>query len=107
MQRADRSAHRRRSHAGGRAEDARMRILTLCGSLRGSSSNRSVLRAFGRLAPATISVEHYAGIGTLPHFNPDLDCEDKAPPHEVVKLRRAIGEAAAVVISTPEYAHGL
>jgi NAD(P)H-dependent FMN reductase len=57
--------------------------------------------------PSTVSVDHYAGIGALPHFNPDLDREEEAPPHEVAEFRRAIGEAVAVVISTPEYAHGL
>ena len=84
-----------------------MRILTLCGSLRSRSSNRSILHAFGRLMPSAISVEHYGGIDVLPHFNPDHDHEEEPPPHEVSNLRRAIGQADAVVISTPEYAHGL
>jgi chromate reductase len=84
-----------------------MRILTLCGSLRSRSSNQSILHAFGRLASSKISIEHYARIGALPHFNPDLDREGETPPHEVAALRTLIGGAAAVVISTPEYAHAL
>jgi chromate reductase len=84
-----------------------MRILTLCGSLRRRSSNQSILHSFARLVPSTIAVEHFDGIAALPHFNPDLDSEDAVPPPEVAKLRRAISEASAVVISTPEYAHGL
>jgi chromate reductase, NAD(P)H dehydrogenase (quinone) len=84
-----------------------MRILTLCGSLRSRSSNRAVLQAYGRLMPSMVAVEHYRGIGQLPHFSPDLDCEHGSPPPEVAVLRQAVGGAAAVVISTPEYAHGL
>jgi chromate reductase len=59
------------------------------------------------LMPSTVLVEHYGGIGALPHFSPDLDREDESPPPKVAELRQAIGGAAAVVISTPEYAHGL
>jgi NAD(P)H-dependent FMN reductase len=44
----------------------------------------------------------YGGIGELPHFNPDLDAEPL--PAAVVELRRAIDDADAVLICTPEYA---
>lgn len=84
-----------------------MRILTLCGSLRAGSSNRAMLRAYERVAPADISFEHYEGVGALPHFNPDLDREGEALPHEVTGLRTLVREADVVMISTPEYAHGL
>jgi NAD(P)H-dependent FMN reductase len=82
-----------------------MRILTLCGSLRARSSNRAILRAYERVAPAGVVFEHYDRIGALPHFNPDLDDVD-APP-EVAALRASLAGADAVVISTPEYAHAL
>ena len=82
-----------------------MKLVTLCGSLRASSSNRALLRAYGRLAPASISVQHYEQLGELPHFNPDLDTE--TVPHSVGTLRNLVASADAVVISTPEYAHGL
>src|SRR5438045_1271287 len=84
-----------------------MQILTLCGSLRARSSNRAMLQAYARLAPAEITFEHYERLGALPHFNPDLDREGAAPPPEVAALRRSITEPGAVVTSTPEYAHGL
>lgn len=84
-----------------------MKILTLCGSLRGRSSNRAVLRAYERLAPSELAFEHYDRTGLLPHFNPDLECSEGALPDEPAGLRRSIGEADAVLISTPEYAHGL
>ena len=82
-----------------------MRILTLCGSLRARSSNRAILQAYERLAPSSISVQHYEQLGELPHFNPDLD--GATVPHEVGALRSLVASADAVVISTPEYAHGL
>jgi NAD(P)H-dependent FMN reductase len=50
-------------------------------------------------------VTHYERLGALPHFNPDDDAEPL--PAEVIAWRAAIAAADAVVISTPEYAHGL
>ena len=82
-----------------------MKILTLCGSLRANSSNRAILRAYEQLAPSIISVQHYEQLGELPHFNPDLDTETL--PQQVGTLRSLMARADAVVISTPEYAHGL
>ena len=82
-----------------------MNVLTLCGSLRVQSSNRAMLRAFARLAPAGVTVVHYERLGALPHFSPDDDAEPL--PAEVVALRAAIAAADAIAISTPEYAHGL
>ncbi len=82
-----------------------MKLLTLCGSLRARSSNGAILRAYAQLAADHADVEHYAGIASLPHFNPDADHEPVGP--EVGALRRCVREADAVVISTPEYAHAL
>ena len=82
-----------------------MRILTLCGSLRARSSNRALLRAYERLAPSTVTFEHYDRASALPHFNPDAD--GATMPPDVALLRSAVAAADAVVISTPEYAHAL
>lgn len=47
----------------------------------------------------------YAGLADLPAFNPDLDIE---PPHPSVRaLREQIADADALIISCPEYAHGV
>jgi NAD(P)H-dependent FMN reductase len=62
------------------------------------------LRAVAALAPAGVEVEIYNGIVDLPHFNPDL--ESKEPP-SVLDLRNRISNADAVLISSPEYAHGV
>ncbi len=84
-----------------------MRILTLCGSLRARSSNRAVLRAYGRLVASQATVVHYERLGALPHFNPDMDRETETLPIEVADLRRQIAAADALIISTPEYVHAL
>src|SRR6185436_18337546 len=41
---------------------------------------------------------------SLPHFDPDLEA---APPETVVRFDRACVEAAGLLISVPEYAHGI
>jgi chromate reductase len=80
-------------------------ILTLCGSLRTQSSNRSLLGAAGRIAPVGVAFDHYTAIDRLPHFNPDI--EHTALPVEVADLRRRVGAADAILISCPEYARGI
>lgn len=80
-------------------------LLALSGSLRLGSSNTVLLEAAGLLAPAGMQIEPYQGIGTLPHFNPDLD-EDN-PPEVVMALRHRVGAADGLLISCPEYARGI
>jgi chromate reductase len=58
----------------------------------------------GTVATLTSSTT-YAGLGDLPHFNPD---DDRDPLHPAVaELRAAINAADAILICTPEYAGGL
>jgi chromate reductase, NAD(P)H dehydrogenase (quinone) len=47
----------------------------------------------------------YANLGVLPHFNPDLDGD--TPPPTVLELRAEVGLAEGLMISSPEYAHGV
>ena len=84
-----------------------MRILSLCGSLRARSSNAAILEAAAQLAPDGVRIQRFAGIGDLPHFNPDLDREGDAPPPAVVRWRSRLRESAAVLVSSPEYVHGV
>ena len=49
----------------------------------------------------------YEGLGGLPHFNPDLDEEGAEVPPPVRELRDLLIGADAIVISSPEYAHGV
>ncbi len=81
-----------------------MKNLALNGSLRARSSNGAVLLSALALTDATSTV---ADLAALPHFNPDLDGADDAPPAPVAALRRAVAEADAVLVVSPEYAHGV
>ncbi|HET9989479.1 MAG TPA: NAD(P)H-dependent oxidoreductase [Kofleriaceae bacterium] len=78
-----------------------MKLFALSGSLRATSSTAAIVRAIARIDG--VELEH-ANIAELPHFSPDLD---EAPPASVLALRAAIGAADAMVIVTPEYAHGM
>ena len=85
--------------------DAPLTLLGISGSLRTASSNTAVLQAAALLLPPGIALTVYDGLGTLPHFNPDLDGDTPPPP--VQALRSAVGRAAGLVLSSPEYAHGI
>ena len=61
-----------------------------------------------QLAPEGMRISLFSGLDGLPHFNPDLDREDSIGlPTEVARFRQLVAEADALLISTPEYAHGL
>ena len=81
-----------------------MHILAISGSLRAASHNSALLRAASRLAPADMVVDVFSGIGDLPLFNPDIEASD---PPSVARLRNCVISADAVVIASPEYAHGI
>lgn len=82
-----------------------MRIVAISGSLRTSSSTSALLHLAATVAPEHVEVTFYDGIGDLPHFTPDLDTDE--PPPAVQTLRATLREADALVICTPEYAHGM
>jgi len=80
-------------------------ILAISGSLRASSSNSAVIRAARELAPPGLSVVIYEGLGDLPHFNFDLDGE--RIPQPAAAWRQLVARSAGLLISSPEYAHGV
>jgi NAD(P)H-dependent FMN reductase len=81
-----------------------MKVLALSGSLRAASINSTCLRAAAHLAPAGIEVRVHAALGDLPLFNPDLEAQ--VPP-AVGRLRSEVAAAEALLIASPEYAHGV
>ncbi len=81
-----------------------MRILAIPGSLRVASINAALLRAAARVAPPGIVVGVFSGLGDLPLFNPDL--ESPLPPR-VHSFRERVAAADALLIASPEYAHGV
>ncbi len=81
-----------------------MRFLALPGSLRAASINAALLRAAARLAPAGVVVTVETGLGRLPLFNPDAA---ERPPPPVVEFHARIAAADALLVASPEYAHGV
>lgn len=82
-----------------------MKFLALSGSLRVASYNTALLRASILLAPVNVEIILYAGMGSLPLFNPDL--ETTGMPETVIDFRAQLQAADGVLIASPEYAHGV
>jgi NAD(P)H-dependent FMN reductase len=82
-------------------------VLAISGSLRARSSNTEALRAAALLAPSNVRITAYRGLAALPQFNPDLDGEGAVPPPPVGELRTLVAAADALLICSPEYAHGV
>jgi NAD(P)H-dependent FMN reductase len=82
-----------------------LNILAISGSLRAASTNSALVAALARNAPPGCRVTVYHGLGRLPIFNPD-DEGERTPP-EASALIDAVTQADGVVISCPEYAHGV
>jgi chromate reductase, NAD(P)H dehydrogenase (quinone) len=82
-----------------------LRILAIPGSLRAASTNAVLLDSAACLAPESVHVVVYRGLGALPHFNPDLDNDLLHGP--VPELRSQLRNSDGILFSTPEYAHGI
>lgn len=85
-------------------EPRALHLLAISGSLRAVSSNTALLRAAIALAPLGVEIRLYGGLGELPHFNPDLEAHE---PPAVTDLRAQVRWADGLLISSPEYAHGV
>jgi chromate reductase len=81
-----------------------MNVLALSGSLRAASINSALLQAAARLAPPEMKVTVFNGLGELPLFNPDREAN---PPGSVSAFRSAVAGSDALLIASPEYAHGV
>jgi len=78
------------------------KVIAIAGSLRQVSINKTLLKAAVLLAPEGMEITLYEGIGQLPHFNPDLEY-----PDSVKAFQNQIKSADGLIISSPEYAHGV
>ena len=85
--------------------DEPIRGLAISGSLRRASSNTALIVAAARLAPGTVEISIYRGLAEIPPFNPDL--ESDSAPEAVTRFRAALQACDVVLISSPEYAHGV
>lgn len=64
-----------------------------------------LLKTAATLTPCDVELIIYDGIGNLPHFNPEMDKESL--PTAASGFRSQLKSSAGVIISTPEYAHGV
>lgn len=82
-----------------------VKIIALCGSLRAASINKTLLQAACKVAPTHgADLRLFDGLGDLPIFTPDdEDTKNKA----VSDFRNALRGADAILIASPEYAHGV
>ncbi len=85
--------------------DEPVRGLAISGSLRRASSNSALIAAAARLAPDTVEISIYRGLAEIPPFNPDVESDDA--PEAVTRFRAALQACDVVLISSPEYAHGV
>jgi chromate reductase, NAD(P)H dehydrogenase (quinone) len=82
-----------------------MRVLGIAGSLRRGSYNHALLRAAAERLPAGAEMVEFDRLGEIPPYDADLEAEDT--PEPVAALRRAMREADAVLVATPEYNHSI
>lgn len=81
-----------------------MNIVAISGSLRATSINSAFCRAAAQLAPSSLRISVFRELAELPLFNPDLEASLPSP---VLSLRAAVAAADALIIASPEYAHGI
>lgn len=81
------------------------KILAISGSTKAISTNALYITAISQLLGGDFEVTNFPSIADIPHFNPDLDQENR--PQAVKELRLTIQKADGIIISTPEYAMGL
>lgn len=82
-----------------------LNILAISGSLRAASTNSALVAALAQNALPDCHVAVYDGLGRLPIFNPD-DEGERTPP-QAAALIDAVTAADGVIVSCPEYAHGV
>lgn len=82
-----------------------MELLAIPGSIRADSYNLALLQAMSLLAPQGIHINVFEKMKNIPIFDPSID--DENLPEPVVDLVSKLRASDGVIISTPEYAHGI
>lgn len=80
-------------------------LYALCGSQRQASTSRRLLEALQQACPEDVTIEICDLISDLPIFNPD-DEGERTPP-VVERFSTKIRDADGLIVSCPEYAHGI
>lgn len=82
-------------------------ICGIVGSLRKNSFNRGLMLAAIEAGRAVeLDIQIFERLAEIPSYNADID-NDELRPEAVVALKRAIGDAAGLIIATPEYNYSL
>jgi chromate reductase len=76
-------------------------VLGISGSLRRDSYNTKLLRAAEELLPPFVEFEIWDGLKAVQPYDEEDDV--RPGPEAVEELRRAVAEADAILIATPEY----
>ena len=84
-----------------------MRVLGLSGSLRRDSHNTRLLGAAALALPPGAELVPWTGLAGVPPYSEDDDGGEGAQPLAVAALKRAVGEADALLVATPEYNHSI
>jgi chromate reductase len=82
-----------------------VKVLGISGSLRRDSYNRALLREAAERLPAGAEWSEFDRLGEIPPYDGDVEAE--GIPEPVEALRRAMREADAVLVATPEYNHSI
>src|SRR6266508_3306754 len=84
--------------------DTNIRLLGVSGSLRRGSFNTALLRCAQAMMPAGVSLTLH-DIRDIPLF--DADVEAQGFPAPVAAFREAVRAADGLLVSSPEYNHGV
>ena len=84
--------------------DETVRIVGISGSLRKASFSTSILKLLAERAAPAIQIQ-VVTLESIPPYNEDLDTKPGIPA--VADLKRIITESDGVLITTPEYNHGV
>ena len=84
------------------AENGKLNVLVICGSLRKRSYNAALTRALPELAPPEINLVTAPSFEALPLYNADIQ-EASGFPKPAEDLAAAVRAADAVLFVTPEY----
>jgi len=82
-----------------------MNILAISGSIRIGSFNTALLDAILKLSPENINITLSDSIEFIPVFNPKVD--ENCLPEVVDSFITSIRNSDGIIISSPEYAHGI
>src|SRR3989344_5890374 len=80
------------------------KVLGIAGSLRQKSLNRALLKAATLLSPDDLEITAF-DLKEIPIYNGDV--EEQGLPENVAIMKKAIKEADAVLLVTPEYNHSV